>query len=107
MEAVWSWAEEREREEFPTYSDWSKQGWEAVSAEVAPGSWILAVEHWEVYVRLHTGRNSWTMVNLQSTPIDCLLICNPSTQKAENVCERVPLYFSRLILFICVPPRGC
>lgn len=63
MEAVWSWAEEREREEFPTYSDWSKQGWEAVSAEVAPGSWILAVEHWEVYVRLHTGRNSRTMVN--------------------------------------------
>ena len=33
---------------------------------VAPGSQILAAEHWE----LHTGRNSQTMVNLQSTPID-------------------------------------
>lgn len=32
MEAVQSWAEEVRG--TPTFSDWSKQGWEAVSAEM-------------------------------------------------------------------------
>lgn len=33
MEAVQNWAEERKREVAPTFTDWSKQGWEVVSAE--------------------------------------------------------------------------